>query len=74
MDWLGNVLIVIGLWRIGDKDRNAFIYSILGEACWIIFSFQHALYSLALICGVFLIMATRNWLKWRREENGTANV
>lgn len=65
LDWIGNIFIVAGLWGIGNKQRGAFIFSMLGEAAWIAFSLSAHLYSLALICGVFFTMALRSYIKWK---------
>jgi len=70
MDWIGNLFIVLGLWGIGDKRRGAFVLSMIGEGCWIVFSLRSGLYSLALICVVFFGMAARSWWKWGRSEVG----
>lgn len=32
--WVGDVFILLGLWGIGNKQRKAFIASVLGECCW----------------------------------------
>jgi nicotinamide riboside transporter PnuC len=64
MDWIGNVFIVIGLWFIGNKKRWAFIFSVIGESAWIIYSLTIGLYSLALICTVFAGLAVRSYWKW----------
>lgn len=64
MDWVGNIFIVLGLWLIGNKYRNAFILSIIGEVCWVIYSLQHTLFSLAFICSIFALLALRSYIKW----------
>ncbi len=70
MDWIGNVCIVIGLWFIGSKKRWAFIFSVIGEVSWIIYSLTRPdhLYSLAIICAVFASMAVRGWVKWGKND------
>lgn len=64
LSWIGNLFIVIGLWRIGYKDRNAFLFSIIGETLWIAWSVLTHNWSLAFICTVFNVLALRNYLKW----------
>lgn len=65
--WVGNVLIVVGLWKIGDKWRHAFLFSIAGETCWMLASALSGDWALFSICAVFNIMAVRSWLKWGKE-------
>ena len=62
--WLGNILIVIGLYKLGHKWRHAFLFSIAGELCWMTKSYGHD-WALCFICGVFCVMALRNWFLWR---------
>lgn len=64
--WLGNGLIIVGLWRIGEKDRRAFLFSIAGETCWTLAAAHDGDWALVFICTVFNIMAFRNFLKWAK--------
>lgn len=64
LKWVGNLLIVVGLWKIGDKWRHAFLFSIAGETAWMIASAQAGDWALFTICGIFNVMALRNWFKW----------
>jgi hypothetical protein len=66
--WIGNLLIVIGLYKIGDKWRHAFLFSIAGEVLYIARSLAGRDYALAFICVVFCAMALRNWIKWGQDE------
>lgn len=65
--WIGNALICVGLWNIGYKRRWALLFSIAGEACWIVSAAVAANWALAAICVVFCVMAARNWVLWGRE-------
>jgi hypothetical protein len=38
MDWIGNILIIIGLWAAGNKWRYAFLFSFIGETIWTIYA------------------------------------
>jgi hypothetical protein len=64
LGWIGNIFIVIGLWRVGDKHRNAFLFSMVGEAFYVIRSYVLGDWALFSICWVFLLMAGRAYLKW----------
>jgi hypothetical protein len=68
LGWIGNVLIVVGLWKIGDKWRHAFVFSVLGELAWIARSVAARDWALASICVVFCLMAVRSWVKWGAAE------
>lgn len=64
--WIGNLLIVVGLWKIGDKWRHAFLFSIAGELLYVARSVANRDWALASICVVFCAMALVNWIKWGR--------
>lgn len=66
LGWLGNIFIVVGIWRVGNRQRNAFFFSIVGEIAWIIKSLYLGQYDLAVICGVFALLAVRSYVKWGR--------
>jgi hypothetical protein len=66
--WIGNLLIVVGLYKIGDKWRHAFLFSIAGEILYIARSVAVKDWALAFICVVFCAMAFRNWIKWGEDD------
>lgn len=69
LGWFANILIVIGIWKIGDKWRHAFLFSIAGETLWTIKAGWQGQYDLAVICFVFCVLAFRNWLAWGRGSS-----
>jgi hypothetical protein len=64
MNWIGNIFIILGLWSVGNKSRNGFLYSLIGESFWMIWSIHEKQWALAFITAVFAGIATRNWFKW----------
>ena len=64
LGWIGNVFIVAGLYGLGNKSRNAFIYSIAGEILWTINATIRHDWALASICVVFGLMAVRGFFMW----------
>lgn len=64
LGWIGNAFIVGGLWGVGNKNRNAFLLSIVGEAFWIANAIGRSDWALASICVVFAVMAARGYYKW----------
>jgi hypothetical protein len=67
LSWVGNTLIILGLWGMGNKRRGAFLFSIVGEGCWIAYSVFVHLWSLTFVCVIFLCLAARNYIKWGRS-------
>ena len=66
LNWIGNIFIVGGLWGVGNKNRNAFILSLVGESLWIASSAIVGNWALFTICLVFWGMALRGYIKWGR--------
>ena len=64
LGWIGNLFIVVGLWGVGNKNRNAFLSSIAGESLWIANSYLRKDWALTSICVVFFLMAVRGYIKW----------
>lgn len=72
MGWIANGFILIGIWLVGNKHKDAFLFSIAGESIWTVHAYRLGMYDLAVICGLFCILAFRNWLKWRSDETKAA--
>ncbi len=70
MTWLANLLIIVGIWQLGNKRRHAFLFSIAGELIWTATAFMAHNYDLASICAVFCVLAFRNWWKWGADSKG----
>lgn len=68
LSWVADVLIVVGLWKIGSKDASSFLWSIAGESLWVISAVNRSDWALASICCVFNVMALRNYFLWRKDE------
>ena len=66
--WLGNILIIVGLYKIGNKQRSAFIWSICGESVWTTSALLTGNWALAFICTVFNLMAVRSYIKWGKDD------
>jgi hypothetical protein len=65
MDWIGNALILTAVWRLGNKHRDAWLWSIAGNVCWTAYGVSVGLWSIVFIDGVMLTLAIRNWRMWR---------
>lgn len=72
MGWLGNILIVIGLWKLGYKHKSAFLFTAAGEAIWTGYAAYLQMWDLAAVCVVFGVLAMRNWLMWSAPDKELA--
>lgn len=68
MTWIGNLLILIGMYLIGKKYRSAFLWSAAGETIWTVTATMEGRYDLASICAVFVVMAVANYFRWGKEK------
>ncbi len=68
--WAANLIIWIGLWRVGNKSRNAFLFTMVGEAmyaCHVAYRHDWPIFFAVLI---FFTLAARNYWKWGKDEPG----
>lgn len=68
LSWLGNLFIILGLWGIGNKRRGAFLFSIVGEALWVIVAGHRKDVAFVFICLVFFGLAIRNYIAWGKTN------
>lgn len=68
MTWFtlfASCLLLIGVWRVGCKDRRGFVFSLLGDSMWAGVSAQRGMWDLFVVCLVFIFAAGMNYRKWR---------
>ena len=68
MDILAGILELIGIWKVGDKKKIAFVFYTFANLIWIYVAFHAHVYGLLLVVIPAIVMNIRNWLKWSREE------
>lgn len=68
MGWVGNLFIWYGLFRVGSKQRSAFLWTILGETIWVFYAAWWGWWDLAISCLVFITLAAHNYRQWGRVE------
>lgn len=62
--WLANIILIVGALLIGEKNRKAFLFVIVGEGLWIFRSVELKAWDMLACCLVFLFLAIRNYFKW----------
>jgi hypothetical protein len=68
MGWVGNFFIIVGLYKVGNKTRSAFVWTIIGETCFAVHTFSKHDWPIFVAVLIFLFLAALNWWKWGREE------
>ena len=64
LGWIGNILILVGVWNLGNRKRIAFLFAMAGESLWLVNALAAGWFDLAFISLVAVGMACRNWIKW----------
>lgn len=67
LDWLGAVLVLCGIWKLGDKDRDAFIWLICGCILHTIVAFEYGLYGWMCLDIAIIVLDLRNYYRWKDE-------
>jgi hypothetical protein len=62
--WLGNVFTVVGLWKVGNRTRQAFLWAFAGECCYAVHLAARRDWAMLTACLLFLTLATRSYIKW----------
>ena len=68
MDILAGILELIGIWKVGDKKKIAFVFYTLANVIWIYVAFHSHVYGLLLVVVPAIFMNVINWTKWSRDE------
>jgi hypothetical protein len=67
MGWVGNVLILTGAWRLSKKHRDAFLFGLSGDICWMIEAASIQKWDLFAIEATLFCIAIRNFCIWGRD-------
>ncbi len=71
LGWLGNAVLLAGVWALGHRWRHAFLLTFVGEAIWCVACVPIGRWDMLFICAAFGLMALRNWWLWGREADGS---
>ncbi len=69
-DWIAAVLELMGVWKIGNKDKSGFIIAGLCNITWMVVALTTTpkLYGLLSVVIILLFINIRNYIKWKKEE------
>ncbi len=67
------ITTIIGLWLLGNKDKNGFLIFNVSLNCQIIIFYMQDNWFLVIQMVVLIAFNTYNYLKWKRDE-GTVDV
>jgi len=72
IDLLAALLVTLGQWPLGRKDRRGFLVISLGCALWILHGWQTQTWGLLIECPVSIAISIRNYKLWGCQENSTS--
>lgn len=66
--WAGAVMQLIGRFRLGHRNRDAFLWSIIGKALWIVWSVNITAYPVTVIAVSSMLLDARAWYIWGKKR------
>ena len=68
VDWIASVLIIIGTWMIGDKNKWGQIVVLIAQPFFWVVIYQTGAWGLIPTNLFMIFISIRNTLKWFRED------
>jgi len=68
MDWFVSIFGIISIWLVGNKKKSGWIFKIISQVAWIYLAIVKDLYGFIPLALIALIISTRNYFKWKNEE------
>jgi hypothetical protein len=68
MDIIGMLLLLLGTWLLGNKNKNGWLISITGATFFLISGYMAKLYGIALFELIYIGVAIYNYIKQYGEE------
>jgi len=67
LDWCGAILVLCGIYKLGEKDPGAFIYLICGCILHTIVAFEYGLYGWMTLDILIILLDLRNYYRWKYD-------
>jgi len=69
VDWIAGILELCGLYIVGNKNKIGFLVNIVCGLCWISYViFSMSTYGFLIVVIPALVINTRNFIKWYKED------
>lgn len=62
------VLLVVGLWLAGNKDRRGPMLAATAEVLWSVVGFMHSVWGLVALSAVLAVVQGRAYIKWKAGD------
>ncbi len=70
-DWIALTLGTIGIWKVGNKNRNGFLFYIAAATSGLIFSYLAHSYAYMIVNIISITLQTRAYIHWKQMEAAT---
>lgn len=64
IDWLLFALVVLHLWLLGNRKKEAFLYALVANTCGLTLGVLIGSVATILMNVVFMVMNVRAYIKW----------
>jgi len=72
MDWIAGTLELIGMWKVGSKNRVGFLFNIACCICWISYVIRSGnAYGILMLAVPATFVNIRNFIAWRPTDTHT---
>lgn len=68
MDYIAGLLELLGVWSVGNKNRQGFLLCLLCNVMWIVVAMNSGVYGLIPVSLCMAVLNTRNYRKWGRTQ------
>lgn len=65
IDIFAGIFELIGIWRLGNKKRDSFVFFIICNILWIIAGIYYKMYGLLIVVIPAFFINIRNFKKWK---------
>lgn len=65
IDIFAGIIELIGIWRVGCKKRDSFVFFIICNILWIIAGIYYKMYGLLIVVIPAFFINIRNFKKWK---------
>lgn len=74
MDWFVSFCGILSMWLIGNKSKSGWIIKIISQIAWIYLAIVKDLYGFIPLASIAMVIATRNYFKWRKDEKKATHL
>jgi threonine/homoserine efflux transporter RhtA len=69
LDWVAGILELVGLWKVGDRNRAGFAFNIACGLCWVTYVLlSKSTYGLLIVVVPAMAINLRNFIKWGADH------